>query len=124
MSNKLEILKEKIDKKKGKREKPTESTAGGIDKYLADDMSVSDDSFEEFGDDFQNNLQDKEPDVSKLIDFELIQLLGLCDKLTKHRDTDDYENDICEISFELGKKQHDKLLIFDMDETLIAAKFG
>jgi hypothetical protein len=72
MSNKLEILKEKIDKKKGKREKPTESTAGGIDKYLADDMSVSDDSFEEFGDDFQNNLQDKERDVSKLIDFELI----------------------------------------------------
>jgi len=35
-------------------------------------MSVSDDSFEEFGDEFQNNLQDKDLDVSKLIDFELI----------------------------------------------------
>jgi phosphoserine phosphatase len=29
-----------------------------------------------------------------------------------------------EKAFELGKKTHDKLLIFDMDETLIAAKFG
>lgn len=26
-------------------------------------------------------------------------------------------------AIELGKKTHDKLLIFDMDETLIAAKF-
>ena len=29
-----------------------------------------------------------------------------------------------EKSIELGKKTFDKLLIFDMDETLIAAKFG
>lgn len=27
-------------------------------------------------------------------------------------------------AIELGKKNHDKLLIFDMDETLIAAKIG
>jgi len=72
MSNKLEILKDKIDKKKEKQNANPDKAAVGIDKYLADDMSVSDDSFEEFGDEFQNNLQDKDLDVSKLIDFELI----------------------------------------------------
>ena len=72
MSNKLEILKDKIDKKKEKQNANPDKAAVGIDKYLADDMSVSDDSFEEFADEFQNNLQDKDRDVSKLIDFELI----------------------------------------------------
>jgi len=40
------------------------------------------------------------------------------------RETDEYQDNIMEKAIELGKKTHDKLLIFDMDETLIAAKQG
>ena len=40
------------------------------------------------------------------------------------RETDEYQDNIMEKAIDLGKKTHDKLLIFDMDETLIAAKQG
>lgn len=62
--------------------------------------------------------------MSKLIDMELLKLLGFCKELLKTRDTEEYQDEVLEKSIELGKKTHDKLLIFDMDETLIAAKFG
>jgi len=62
-------------------------------------------------------------DPTKLIDFELIKLLQYCDTLKKHRDEEDYQEDMLLKSLDLGKKTAPKLLIFDMDETLIAAKF-
>lgn len=39
------------------------------------------------------------------------------------QDNDDYTDLLLMKSFELGKKCKEKLLIFDMDETLIAARF-
>lgn len=62
-------------------------------------------------------------DPTKLIDFELIRLLQYCHALKKHRETEAYSEDLLLKSLDLGKKTAPKLLIFDMDETLIAAKF-
>lgn len=62
-------------------------------------------------------------DPSKLIDMELIQLLKYCKELAKMKEHDDYQEEVMMKSIELGKKTAPKLLIFDMDETLIAAKF-
>ena len=36
----------------------------------------------------------------------------------------DYEDQIFSKSFELGKKTGQRLLVFDMDETLVSAKFS
>jgi hypothetical protein len=59
-----------------------------------------------------------EKDPSKLIDLELVNLLKFCNDLkNKHKDTDDYQEEVMMKSLELGKKTK------DMDETLIAAKF-
>ena len=63
-------------------------------------------------------------DPSKLIDLELIKLLKFCDDLKKkYKKTDEYEEDLMMKSIELGKKTKEKVLILDMDETMIAAKF-
>jgi len=62
-------------------------------------------------------------DPSKLIDIELINLLKYCKTLMKTKDDDDYQEEVMMKSIELGKKTAPKLLIFDMDETLVAAKF-
>lgn len=65
-----------------------------------------------------------EKDPSKLIDLELVNLLKFCDDLkNKHKETDDYQEEVMMKSLELGKKTKEKTLILDMDETLIAAKF-
>ena len=63
-------------------------------------------------------------DVTQLIDIELVKLLKYCYSLTEARESEQYQDEIMNKAIELGKKTHDKLLIFDMDETLIAAKFG
>jgi hypothetical protein len=63
-------------------------------------------------------------DPSKLIDLELIKLLKFCDDLKKkHKKSDEYEEDLMMKCIELGKKTKEKVLILDMDETMIAAKF-
>lgn len=62
-------------------------------------------------------------DPSKLIDLELVNLLRYCHELEQHKETEDYQDDIMLKSLQLGMKTKDRLLIFDMDETLIAAKF-
>lgn len=64
-------------------------------------------------------------DPSKLIDMELMNVLNLCQELFnkyKHNN-EDYQEEIMLKSIELGKKTKQKLLILDMDETMIAAKF-
>jgi hypothetical protein len=59
-----------------------------------------------------------------LIDLELIKLLKFCNDLKiKYKATDEYEEDLMMKSIELGKKTKEKVLILDMDETMIAAKF-
>lgn len=65
-----------------------------------------------------------EKDPSKLIDLELVNLLKFCNDLkVKHKQTDDYQEDLMMKSLELGKRHKNKTVLLDMDETLIAAKF-
>ena len=63
-------------------------------------------------------------DPSKLIDLEFVNQLRFCHSIEKHRETEDYEDDLMMKTTQLGKKTQDKLLIFDMDETLVAAKYA
>lgn len=95
----------------------------GVNKYITDDVSDSDDSFEEAQGDFGRSLQDVESDPSKLIDLELINLLKYCHSLSDLRNSDSYQDEMLNKALELGRQTQPKLLIFDMDETLIAAKF-
>mgnify|MGYP006100894687 CR=1 FL=1 len=111
-------LQQNIEKKTKQR---------GISQYL--DEANSDDSFSD-DDDFKDGGSggDKsmmaEKDPSKLIDLELVRLLKFCNDLKKkYKKTDEYEEDIMMKSIELGKKTKEKVLILDMDETMIAAKF-
>ena len=64
-----------------------------------------------------------EEDPSKLIDLELVNLLRYCHELLAHKEEEDYQDEVMLKSQQLGMKYKDKLLIFDMDETLVAAKF-
>lgn len=115
VSSRLEFLKDIIDKKP----KPKEH---GVNKYITEEDSDSNDSFEEAQGQFKSSLE--EVDVTQLIDIELVKLLKYCHTLGEARESEQYQDEIMNKAIELGKKTHDKLLIFDMDETLIAAKFG
>ena len=64
-------------------------------------------------------MADGEEDPSKLIDLELVNLLRYCYELKQHKETEEYQDDIMIKSIQLGTKTRDKLIIFDMDETLI-----
>lgn len=90
-----------------------------------DDNDDSGDEFSDDGDCFDDNDKSMAAqDPSKLIDLELVKLLKFCNDLkNKHKETDDYQDELMSNSLELGKKTKDKTLILDMDETLIAAKF-
>ena len=85
-----------------------------------DDSDFSDDEFKDDGD--KGMTAEKDP--SKLIDLELVNLLKFCHELKlKHKETDEYQEEVMMKSLELGKKTKEKTLILDMDETMIAAKF-
>lgn len=63
-------------------------------------------------------------EVSKLIDFDLVNLLHHCyDLEAKYKSHEDYVDEILVKSFSLGFKTKQKVLVFDMDETLICAKY-
>lgn len=88
-----------------------------------DDDNDSFDDDDEFADGADKSMM-AEKDPSKLIDLELVNLLKFCNDLkNKHKETDDYQEEVMMASLELGKKTKTKTLILDMDETLIAAKF-
>jgi hypothetical protein len=92
-----------------------------------DDNDDDNDSFDESDDGLEGG-NDKsmmaEKDPSKLIDLELVNLLKFCNELKKkHKNSDEYQEEVMMKSLELGKKTKDKTLILDMDETMIAAKF-
>lgn len=110
-------------------EKKVNKKPRGISQYLDDnDDSNSQGSYDDENDEFGGG-GDKglmaEKDPSTLIDLELVNLLKFCNELKeKHKETDEYQEDLMMKSLELGKqKKGEKTLILDMDETLIAAKF-
>ena len=99
---------------------------------MDDNEEDSDDSdFDEFANGDKNDALgggDKsmtaESDPSKLIDFELVNLIKFCNDLKiKYKETDEHEDEIMSKGLEIGKKMKERTLILDMDETLIAAKF-
>ena len=98
----LDQLHKNLEKKTKKR---------GISQYLDDNDDDGDDSFDD--DEFDNNAgagADKgmtaEADPSKLIDLELVNLIKFCNDLkNKHKETDDYQEDVMMKSLELGKKK-------------------
>ena len=112
-------LQQNLEKKTKKR---------GISQYLDNGEGDSDgDSYDNEDDEFKDGADKSmmaEKDPSKLIDLELVNLLKFCNELKlKHKETDDYQEEVMMKSLELGKKTKEKTLILDMDETLIAAKF-
>lgn len=54
-----------------------------------------------------------------------MNLLKFCRDLyhTYKLNNDDYQSELVDKSFELGKKTRQKVLVLDMDETMISAKF-
>lgn len=98
----------------------------GISKYLSEDTSSEDEDEFDNNDDF--NQLDKtimNNDKEQLIDLELVNLLKYCNDLYdkyKHNN-EGYSEEIMLKSIELGKKTKQKLLILDMDETMISARF-
>jgi len=117
MRNKIGKGAEKIHSKK---------VAGviGHDLFTVEDSDESADSFEDLNNEGAKNLlMDGGEDPSNLIDLELVNLLRYCHELCAHKETEEYEDEIMLKSISLGMKTKDKLLIFDMDETLVAAKF-
>lgn len=118
LTSKLEFLKDKIEKKVGPKV--------GIDAYIQEeDDSDSGDSFEAAKEGGGGSIMDSglNDDPSKLVDLELINLLKYCKNLSKIKDSEDYQEEVMMKAIELGKQTAKKLLIFDMDETLVAAKF-
>ncbi len=57
--------------------------------------------------------------------MELINLLKFCGELFDQykNNNDDYAEEIMLKSIELGKKTKQKVLVLDMDETMISARF-
>ena len=87
-----------------------------------EDSDESDDSFE-VDEEGGSALIGGEEDPSKLIDLELVNLLRYCHELMQQKENEEYQDEVMLKSIQLGAKTKDRLLIFDMDETLIAAKF-
>lgn len=102
----LKQLQRNVEKKTKQR---------GISQYMAGD--------DESDDEFDISEDAKQDDPSQLCDLELINLLKFCHELQKkHKDTDEHMDEVMDKSLEIGKKLKEKVLILDMDETLIAAK--
>ena len=61
----------------------------------------------------------------KLIDLELLNLLKYCGELFNayKNNNEDYQEEIMLKSIELGKKTKQKVLVLDMDETMVSARF-
>lgn len=108
----------------------------GIAKYLAESDSDSNDSLNDDDDDGKDDLSggqylgaksimQQEDHPSKLIDLELLNVLKFCGELhTAYKnDNEDYQEEIMLKSIELGKKNKQKLLVLDMDETMVSARF-
>lgn len=62
---------------------------------------------------------------AKLIDVELLNVLKFCGDLFNayKLNNEDYSEEIMLKSIELGKKTKQKVLVLDMDETMVSARF-
>ena len=117
-------MRTKIVKEQDKMNAKKVAGNTGQDLFTVEDSDESADSFEDLHNDgAKNMMMDGGEDPSNLIDLELVNLLRYCHELQAHKETDEYETDIMLKSITLGMKTKDKLLIWDMDETLVAAKF-
>lgn len=127
-ANRLEGIKNKIEKGQAKIEAKKKDGKTGIEAFIVEDSDESNesgDSFEAAHEQGSKSMANTDAsDPSKLIDLELVNLLRYCADLQEKKTTDEYEDEIMMKSLQLGSKTKDKLLIFDMDETLIAAKFN
>jgi hypothetical protein len=121
-NNKLAGFKEKLDKAAEKVDQKKKEGKSGLDAYIAEDSDESNDSFEDAKD--PNCMSMVEEDPRKLIDLDLVNLLRYCKELNDQKEDDEeYQDEVMLKSFQLGTKTKPKTLIFDMDETLVAAKF-
>lgn len=121
--NRLEGIRSKIQRGQQKIEAKKNAGQTGLDAYIVEDDDESDDdSFEEANEDGPGLMGGQE-DPSKLIDLELVNLLRYCHELQQQQSSDEYQDEACLKSITLGNKTKNKTLIFDMDETLVAAKF-
>ena len=121
----LQRIRNKIVRGQEKVQANKEAGKSGIEAFIVEDSDESNDSFEEANEEGARTLMDSAnvADPSKLIDLELVNLLRYCHELTSHKETEDYQDEIMLKSLQLGTRTKDRLIIFDMDETLIAAKF-
>jgi len=122
-----------VAKKQKKQEKK------GIEKYLAgdSDSDASGDSSDGVGEDESDDLtsghyvggksimKPEENHPAKLIDVELLNVLKFCGDLYNacKLNNEDYSEEIMLKSIELGKKTKQKVLVLDMDETMVSARF-
>lgn len=119
---------QKYQIKKAHKQKSGDAQKTGISKYLCEDTSSEDEDEFDGDDDDPFKTLDKtimNNDNQQLIDLELINLLKYCQELfDKYKsDNESYQEEIMLKSIELGKKTKQKLLILDMDETMISARF-
>ena len=122
--NKLAGMKNKIESEQAKTAQRKEAGVSGLDAFIAEGSDESDDSFEEANDEMAGKSMMAQTDPSKLIDLDLVNLLRYCNELKERREDDEeYQDEVMLKSFQLGQVTKPKLLIFDMDETLVAAKF-
>jgi hypothetical protein len=110
---------EQVHKNLEKKTKKVRGVSLYLDNGDDDDDDFSDD---DFGGDEKNLTGGGDP--NNLIDLELVGLLKFCNDLKiKYKDTDDHAEEIMMKSIEVGKKTKEKILLLDMDETMIASKF-
>ena len=79
-ANRLENIKDKIEKQAEKVEAKKKDGKSGIDAYIVEDTDDedSDDSFEDAHEEGAKTMMNNEEDPSKLIDLELVNLLRYC----------------------------------------------
>ena len=115
-------LENLLQKRQEKMQKKT-----GIGEYLVDADSDDDDGYDDETDDvFDKEKTDGEDknNQSKLIDMQLVKLIKFCnDIFVKHHDSDEYQEELMMRALEIGKKEKEKTLILDMDETMIGTQF-
>ncbi len=70
-------------------------------------------------------MTQEENNPQKLIDYDLLNLLKYCGELydAYKNSNEDYQEQIMLKSIELGKNTKQKVLVLDMDETMVSARF-
>lgn len=89
----------------------------------SDDDDGYDDETDDVFDKKDGDGEDKN-NQSKLIDMQLVKLIKFCNDIyVKHHDSVEYQEELMMRALEIGKKEKEKTLILDMDETMIGTQF-